>query len=174
MEAEKIEKKGVLLIQMAKKIPKTITEKEFMIGIKKVDNSKYRLSFLLGFYQCMRVSEVCSLKATNIDKDRGYIHILAAKGDKDRDIPIMPPLKYALRHLPINVSHRQLQREIKKYWPDLKFHSLRHSGATFYLNEKKLDVRVIQQLLGHSRLDTTMIYTHVTPRNLQDRMYEQW
>ena len=47
-----------------------------------------------------------------------------------------------------------------------------NSGATHYLNEKKWDVRYVQQFLGHSNLNTTQIYTHVSPQNLMDKMWE--
>jgi integrase/recombinase XerD len=157
-----------------RKLPKTISEQEFIEGIKKVKNHKIRLAFILGFYQCMRVSEIVKLNPADIDKNRGFIHILEAKGKKDRDIPIMKPVISQLKHLPIDRTPRALQYQVKKYWPDLKFHSLRHSGATYYLNNKGLDIRFIQQLLGHSRLDTTQIYTHINPEQLKNAFEGVW
>lgn len=157
-----------------RKLPKTISETDFIEVIKKVDNPKYKLAFMLGFYECMRVSEVVKLQPTDIDKGRGFIHILAGKGNKDRDIPIMKPVERGLSNLPIGIGIRGLQKAFKKYWPELHFHTLRHSGATMYLNDKGKDIRVIQQLLGHSRLDTTQIYTHITPDNLKKQFEEMW
>ena len=159
-----------------RKLPKTISEKEFLDTIKKVKKPHIRLAFMLGFYQCMRVSEVANLKPENVDRDRGFLHILNAKGGKDRDIPIMKPVLHGLRHLPIGIGTRALQKQFKKYFPreGVTYHSLRHGGATMYLNEKGIDVRQLQQLLGHSRLDTTMIYTHVTPENLKDKFEDVW
>lgn len=159
---------------MSRKIPTTITEDEFMQGLKKVSNIKLKLAFMLGFYQCMRVSEVMKLRPEDVNLNTGFIHIKQAKGSKDRSVPIMQPVRRGLKHLPIGLSKRSLQRHIKKYWPNLKFHSLRHSGATFYLNEKDIDIRFIQQLLGHSRLDTTQIYTHVAPKQLKNRFDDIW
>ena len=150
-----------------RKLPKTISENEFLAIIKSIENKKHRLAFMLGFYECMRVSEVAKLQPSNIDKDRGFIHIIAGKGNKDRDIPIMKPVERGLNLLPIGIGIRGLQKAFKKYFPQYHFHTLRHSGATMYLNDKKKDIRVIQQLLGHSRLDTTQIYTHITPDNLK-------
>ena len=152
-------------------LPKTISENDFLETIKKVTNPKYKLAFMLGFYCGLRVSEVVNLKAENIDPN-GFIHILAGKGKKDRDIPIMKPVESGLKHLPIGIGDRGLQKAIKRYFPELHFHSLRHSGATMYLNDKKLDIRQIQQLLGHSRLDTTQIYTHISPSQLKDAFAE--
>jgi len=157
-----------------KKLPKTISEVEFIDTIKKVKNTKHKLAFMLGFYQCMRVSEIVNLKPTDIDKDRGFIHIIAGKGNKDRDIPITPIVRKGLRNLPINLTRQALHNAMKKYFPGHHFHTLRHSGATFYLNEKKMGLRQLQQLLGHSRLDTTTIYTHITPENLKKSMEELW
>lgn len=172
------------------KIPTTISEEQFLEGISRIDEQikncpsaneatrtslkKHKLAFMLGFYQCMRVSEVAALQPANVDKDRGFLHILAAKGQKDRDVPIMPPVVKGLAYLPIGIGVRGLQKACKRVWPELHFHSLRHSGATFYLNVKKVDIRLIQQLLGHSRLDTTQIYTHVTPDNLKSGFEDAW
>jgi len=156
------------------KIPDTITENEFKAGLKLVKDKRYRLAFMLAFYQCMRVSEVVALRRNNIDIERGYIHIKEGKGCKDRDIPITPPLVNMFKTLPINISTRMLQYEVKKYWPYIHFHTLRHSGATFWHSFKGMDIRYIQQLLGHSNLNTTQIYTHITPKGLKDKMKEVW
>jgi len=163
---------------MVKKLPKTISEKEFKLIIKEVKDKKLKLAFMLGFYQCMRVSEITKLKPIDVDLDGNLLHILDAKGGKDRNIPIMPPVKRGLKHLPIGLSDRTLQRQIKSWAlkvisKDIHFHTLRHSGATFYLNDKKRDIRHIQVLLGHSRLSTTQIYTHVSPKALAKAFGEE-
>ena len=113
------------------------------------------------------------LDKSMVDMERGFLHLKKAKGGKDRDIPIMPELKHYLRHLPVGVCARALQRGVKRLakkaiGKDIHFHTLRHSSATYYLNKKKIDIRNIQTLLGHSRLDTTQIYTHVTPESLKE------
>jgi integrase len=178
---------------MARKLPVIITEKEFKEIIKelirrgnkaknekkKLRYNKLKLAFMLGFYQCMRVSEVIKLKPEHIDERNGWIHILQAKGKKDRDIPIMPPVRAGLKYLPIPYSIRTLQREIKKVCKsvlnkDIHFHSLRGGGASFYLNEKKRDIRHIQEFLGHANISTTQIYTFVTPTNLKESFEEAW
>ncbi|MEK6936347.1 MAG: tyrosine-type recombinase/integrase [Nanoarchaeota archaeon] len=160
-----------------KKLPKTISEAEFLDIIKQVKDNKTKIAFMLGFYEGLRVSEVIKLKPENIDKQRGFIHIIAGKGNKDRDIPIMPPVESGLKHLPMDVGVRGLQKRFKRHFkshPELSFHSLRHSGATYYLNDKKVDIRQIQQLLGHSRLDTTQIYTHISPSQLKEAFGGIW
>lgn len=157
-----------------RKLPKTISEKEFLEELKKVKDNKLKLAFMLGFYECMRVSEVVKLSKAEIDKDRGFIHIKEAKGKKDRDIPIMEPVRRGLRHLPIGKGARALQKAVKRYWPEITFHSLRHSGATYYLNEKGVGLRQLQQFLGHSRLDTTQIYTHISSKDLKNAFADLW
>lgn len=157
-----------------RKLPKTISEEEFLSIIRQVKKPKIKLSFMLGFYQCMRVSEIVNLKPEHIDRGRGFIHILAGKGNKDRDVPIMKPVLRGLNYLPINITRQALHKQIKKYIPDGSMHTLRHSGATHYLNEKGIGIRQLQQLLGHSRLDTTQIYTHVTPDNLKRSFENLW
>lgn len=164
-------------MEMAIKIPKIITENEFLEGIKKIKtpkNNHVKLAFMLGFYQCLRVSEVVNLKPEDVNAERNTLHIRNAKGGKDRIVPIMKPVKKGLKHLPVGVGIRALQLQVKKYFPQHHFHTLRHSGATFYLNDKDVDIRYIQQLLGHTRLDTTQIYTHIDPRQLIDKFDGLW
>jgi len=60
---------------MVKKLPKTMSEKEFMEIVRKVPkkHTHIRLAFMLGFYQCMRVSEVVKITPENVDRDRGFL-----------------------------------------------------------------------------------------------------
>jgi len=164
---------------MNRKIPETITEQEFLKLLKAVKQVKYKTAFTLGFYQCLRVSEVINLTKKNIDMERGFLNVKQGKGKKDRDIPIMPPSKFCLRHLPIKLSRQMLHRAISNYskkvlGKSIGFHTLRHSGATFYLNDKGVDIRQIQELLGHSRLSTTQIYTHINPKQLKNAFENAW
>ena len=100
-----------------------------------------------------------------------------AKGGKDRHIPIAREVYSGLKYLPIKIGVRALEiafknKGLKVLNKNLHFHTLRHSGATHYLNKKKWNIRMVQQFLGHSRLDTTMIYTHVQPIELVEKMWE--
>lgn len=161
-----------------RKIPDTITEEELVKILQETKNDKHRLAYLLGFYQAMRVSEVVKLSQDNIRREQHLIEIKEAKGMKDRHIPIIKPLKLkedevlrALKHLPVGIGARALEIAFKKIANkvlnrDLHFHTLRHSGATWLLNKKRWDIREVQRFLGHSKIQTTEIYTHVSPSDL--------
>ena len=100
------------------------------------------------------------------------------KEQKQRHIPIAREVIKGLKHLPIGVGMRALEMSFKKVAQkvlkrDLHFHTLRHGGASHYLNVKKWDIRYVQQFLGHARLDTTVLYTHVDPKHLIDKMWEE-
>jgi len=155
-----------------RKIPDTISEEELLRIIKITKKKSHRVAYYLGFYQCLRVSEVVKLRKENIDMIKGFLHIKQAKGEKDRDIPIMEKVKHQLRYIPIGIGVRALERSIKRHAEkainkDIHFHTLRHSGATYYLNEKNIDIRYIKDLLGHARISTTDIYVHTNPANLK-------
>lgn len=168
------------------KIPNAITEEELIkiVSYKKVKDN-HRLAFLLGFYQALRVSEVVKLKPDDVDKQQHLIHIRQAKGSKDRNIPIIKPLKikettiqYALNKLPVGCGIRALEIAIKRYGKeilgkDIHFHTLRHSGATWLLNKKRWDIRQVQRFLGHSKIQTTEIYTHVNPQDLVELEWKE-
>jgi len=158
------------------KIPEVITEQEFIKLLKGVKKPHHKLSFILGFYGAMRVSEIVNLRPENIDRGQRLIKIKQAKGGKDRNIPIPPQAVRGLSHLPIKCGIRALEIAFKNYGKkalnkNLYFHQLRHSGATHYLNKKKWSTRQVQQLLGHSKIQTTEIYTHVTPEVLINQMW---
>ena len=138
-----------------------------------------KAAFVAGFYQLMRISEVLGLDQKQIDRERGFVHLIQAKGKKDRDVPIQRPVEKFLKFFPMKYSRRTLQREITKWGKKIlnkhiTFHQLRHSGATFML-ESGIDLRYVQALLGHSRITTTEIYTHVTPsalKKITDNLWE--
>jgi len=114
------------------KLPEIITEQELQKILKVTKKPTHKLAFALGFYQAMRVSEVVNLKPENINKGQKLILIKQAKGGKDRNIPIAPEVMKGLKHLPIGVGIRALQKSFKKYLKialdreDLSFHGLRH------------------------------------------------
>lgn len=160
------------------KLPEIITEDELKLLIKHTAKSHHKLAFALGFYECMRVSEVVKILPENVNKELRLLHIKQAKGSKDRMIPIAPEILKALKFLPIGCGARALQIAFKIKAKailnkDLHFHSLRHSGCTHYLTVKHWSTREVQRMAGHSKVSTTEIYLHVSPQNLVDRMWDQ-
>jgi len=162
---------------MKRHIPEVLTEDELLQIIKSCKRKNHKLAFILGFYECMRVSEVVNLKAEHIDKNARLIRIKQGKGGKDRNIPINPSVMKKLKFLPVGCGIRALQvafksKCLKVLGRDLHFHTLRHSGATHYLVKENWSLRHVQRLLGHSRISTTEIYTHVFDNDLVDAMWK--
>jgi integrase len=160
------------------KLPEIITEKELIEMLKATKKTHHRLAFALGFYECMRVSEVVKLQPEDVNKQLKLLYLKQAKGHKDRNIPIAPEVMTGLKHLPIKCGIRALQIAFKKKLKevlnrdDLTFHSLRHSGITHYLTVKKWNSLEVQRMAGHSKISTTEIYAHINPAHLVDRMWE--
>jgi integrase len=162
---------------MALKLPEIITEEELVKIINATKMPHHKLAFMLGFYECMRISEIVNLKPEDIDKNLKLIWIKQAKGKKDRKIPIAPEIVKGLKFLPIKCKIRALEIKFKKIGKevlnkDLHFHLLRHSGITHYLTKKKWNSLEVQRLAGHSKIATTQIYTHINPQDLVNRMWE--
>ena len=163
------------------KLPVVLSKNEIQAILKATSNFKYRTMFEVMYGSGLRVSEVVRLKICDTDLDRLTFMIRKAKGKKDRITIIsnktVPKIKTFIKDKPTNsylfpsshgghLSERSVQKVFKrslKASPVTKkatCHSLRHSFAT-HLLENGTDIRYIQQLLGHSRLETTCIYTKV-------------
>jgi integrase/recombinase XerD len=163
-----------------KKLPKFITFEEFQKMLNVIKKERDRVIVSLLFFTGMRVSELVNLKKEDILLDSGFIKIYG-KGGKERVVPIPDFLKEKLKEYMdsikgerlFNISARQVERLIKKYaklagiTKKVTPHVLRHSLATMLLS-KGVDIRYIQEILGHSSLSVTQIYTHVVPTKLKE------
>lgn len=176
---------------MAQKLYEIITEDELKKVMESTKNNKHKLAFALGFYECLRVSEVACLRQEHVNKPLKLLLIKGsdvskgkkgAKRGKDRNIPIAPEVFKGLKYLPVGSDKakdngvRALQIAFNKATKKalghrLNFHILRHSGITHYLTKKKWTSLEVQRLAGHSKVSITEIYTHINPENLVDRMW---
>jgi integrase/recombinase XerD len=160
------------------KLPEIISEEELIKVLEATKKQHHKISFALGFYCCMRISEIVKLTPEAIDKNLKLIWVKQGKGSKDRKIPIAPEVMKGLKYIPIKCGVRALQIKFKEIsqkvlGKDLHFHCLRHSGITHYLVKKRWSSLEVQRLAGHSRITTTQIYTHINPQDLVSRMWEE-
>jgi len=178
-------------IQSAKrpiKLPVVLSRNEIEKILQTIINTKHKLLLSLAYGAGLRVSEAISLQVQDIDLDERVIHIKLAKGQKDRISLLPEKLISYLQNLIVGKSRNDLVflserggklsvRTAQKIFENaLKkakinkgatFHSLRHSFAT-HLLENGIDVRYVQELLGHSNIRTTQVYTHVTNPRLKN------
>jgi len=156
--------------------------------INRVTNVKQKTILMLAYACGLRVSEVTNLNISDIDSKRMVIHLHGAKGKKDRIVSISATLLIMLReyyrkykpkkylfegqYAGEHYSTRSIQLVLQAAKQKAKInkpgnmHQLRHSFAT-HLLDKGIDVVMIQKLLGHNDIKTTLRYLHVTNRDLQ-------
>jgi integrase/recombinase XerD len=168
-------------------LPKILSEEKIIASLLSVKNLKHQAILLTAYSAGLRVSEVVSIKITDIDSDRMQISIQCAKGKKDRMVTLSVYCLQILReyvkqykpkyylfegqNTDEHYSSRSAQIIFKEAVKNLNlptnasFHSLRHSYAT-HLLENGTDIKIIQHLLGHNDIKTTLRYTHVSNKTL--------
>ncbi|WP_350290529.1 tyrosine-type recombinase/integrase [uncultured Croceitalea sp.] len=168
------------------KLPIVIAKIDIVKIVEKANNIKHKSMIALTYSAGLRVGELINLKINDIDSTRMIIHIKSGKGNKDRIVPLSEKVLIMLREYyktftPINYLfegqkggkytsssfNKLLKAATKraKINKRITAHTLRHSYAT-HLLEKGTDIRVIQKLLGHNSIKTTMVYTQVAEPTL--------
>ncbi|MEA3463992.1 MAG: site-specific tyrosine recombinase/integron integrase [Patescibacteria group bacterium] len=180
---------GIKRPKKDKKLPIVLSKQEIIRMIAATDNLKHKLIIQILYGSGLRVSEVVSLRINDIDFNRRMIIVKAGKGRKDRMTILSKqilknidkyleqyhPLVYlfesyeAGKKMNIRSAQKVVMDAVKKAGISKKAnaHSLRHSFAT-HLLEAGTDIRYIQALLGHVRLETTQVYTKVANNKLRD------
>ena len=183
-----IEAETLVLPKKESKLPSVLSQAEVMNILGAVRNIKHFVILALLYSSGLRVGELIDLKLEDLDFDRFQIHIRKGKGKKDRYVGmskhLAPVIKryiyeyrpetyllngqHALRYTASSVR-KIVQKAVRQTGIRKRVtpHTLRHSYATHML-EGGVDIRHIQELLGHNKPETTMIYTHVTTKQLTD------
>lgn len=170
-----------------KHLPSVFSKDEVKRLINSLKNPKHKLILKTIYGLGLRVSELSNLKIKHIDFERGLVLIKNSKGNKDRYVKIPGgwdeevknyiKLKgngeYLYEGRKGKISIKTIQKifdnalKKSKLRKNASCHTLRHSFAT-HLLENGVDIRIIQRLLGHSKLETTQIYTHVSDVQLKN------
>lgn len=166
----------------SKTLPKVIDKYYLLDCLSKIKNIKHLAILSLAYSVGLRVSEVVNLKIEDIDSNRMIIHIRNAKGNKDRLVPLSHAMlillrKYFNEYKPyrylfngqkaLKYTSGSCNKIVKHYLGNnYHFHMLRHSSFTSML-ESGTDISIIQKIAGHSKVDTTRIYTQVSTQLLQ-------
>lgn len=186
----------------AKKLPVVLTREEARRLLAQ-PNRRYptglrNYTMMAVMYRAgLRVSEVLALEPAHIDANRSHIRVVNGKGAKDRVVPVEPwlidaiakwqevrnslpgatkALFVSLKGTPLDDRYvrAMVAREAKAAGIDKRVHphTLRHSYATDLLDEG-FTIREVQELLGHSDLSTTMIYTAVNPTHVGEKIRQR-
>ncbi len=186
---------GMTTVREPRRLPVVLSPKEVARLLDAAPGLKYRAALSVAYGAGLRASEVVSLKLSDIDSERMVIRVEQGKGRKDRYAMLSEPLLDLLRawwlaarkrgvmlpggwlfpgQNPVNpLTTRQLNRafhgakEAAGIDKRVSLHTLRHCFAT-HLLEQKVDIRVIQVLLGHKKLDTTALYSQVATRTIRE------
>jgi site-specific recombinase XerD len=182
-------------VHVPQKLPSVLSREEVARLLAATGNLKHQTALSVAYGAGLRVSEVVALKVSDIDSERMVLRIEQGKGSRDRYAMLSPLLLERLRAWwkfaraqdkmldggwlfpgldPIDsLSTRQLNRAIHaaaamaQIDKRVTMHTLRHSFAT-HLLEQKVDIRVIQVLLGHKKLNTTALYAQVATDLLRE------
>ncbi len=168
-------------------LPKVVSKEDIAAIIRAITNLKHRTMIMLAYGCGLRVSEITGLQAGDIDGKRRLLWVKRGKGKKDRVVSLSPALlvmlreyykqykpalylfeggvagsRYSVRSLEAIIQAAKERAGVRAAG---SMHMLRHSFAT-HLLDKGTDVVLIQKLLGHGNIKTTLRYLHVTNKDL--------
>jgi len=172
-----------------KTLPVILSPEEVLRVFAAIRSVKHKAIIATAYAAGLRISEVCGLRITNIDSQRMRIHVRSGKGKKDRYVmlgqsllallrqyyqAVRPQGEYLFpgqnpqRHITPAAVRQVMRKVIRETGLSKKvtMHTLRHCFAT-HLLEAGTDIRILQVLLGHSSIRTTLRYTHITDRLVQ-------
>jgi site-specific recombinase XerD len=168
------------------KLPEVLSKHEAELIYKQIHNVKHKAIFCLLYGCGLRRSEVLHLKPHDIDRTRMIVNVRQAKNNKDRQVMLDKKLlllleQYYRQYRPTeymfngqygNIYSGSSINLFLKYYSKkarvkkkVKAHTLRHSFAT-HLLEDGVDISIIQKLLGHASLKTTLIYVHISNKHI--------
>lgn len=176
------------IVRQPQRLPVVLTQEEVARLLQAAPSLKWRTALSVAYGAGLRASEVVGLKVGDIDSRRMRIRVEQGKGRRDRDALLSPHLLATLRNWwkvarpPVwlfpnrltsfeAVTARSLNRAFHEavrkagIRKPVCLHTLRHCFAT-HLLEQNVDIRVIQVLLGHKKLETTAVYAHVAAKTL--------
>lgn len=173
--------------KIPKLLPKFLSYEEVKAGLSLIDKSTWigarDYALILFLYASgARISECLALRGEDIED--GWLHILHAKGEKQRIVPLAKVainaiatytqmMPFQSKFIWVNYQKSSLSRisayKITQKYLGVSPHVLRHSYATSLITGGA-DLRVVQELLGHSSLLSTQIYTHIQKQNLQETL----
>ncbi len=176
-------------IHEPRKLPVVLSPEEVVRLLDAAPGLKYKAALSVAYGAGLRAAEVVALKVSDIDSKRMLIRVEQGKGRKDRNVMLSPHLLELLRGWykaarpqgwlfpgrdPVQpMTTRQLNRachaaaDLAAINKRVSLHTLRHSFAT-HLLEQNTDIRVIQVLLGHAKLENTALYTRVATKTISE------
>ena len=183
-----IDAEAINMPRKDKKLPVILSSEEILQLIQVTKNLKHRVIIAMLYASGLRIGELLALELKDFDFNRNVIHIRNAKGRKDRYATLAKSLYPLLKNYHDTYrpqlffiespkggmysassvrSFLKNSCKVANISKTVTPHSLRHSYAT-HLLEQGTDIRYIQELLGHSRPETTMIYTQVSTKDLRE------
>lgn len=184
----KISELSLVRPKKSRMLPNVLSQEEVLRIVQVTKNLKHRAIIVLLYSSGLRIGEITSLQLKNIDVERRQVKVVSGKGRKDRFVVLASSflpllLNYLTTYTPKIYfiegpeGERYSESSIRKFLgksvllakitKKVTPHTLRHSYAT-HLLENGVGLRHIQELLGHAKPETTMIYTHVAKKDLLD------